>query len=942
MVDFKCDTGAQVNVLSINDLKKIVNDEIPKWSETKVILEAFGGTQIYPIGKTFLKIIRDNRVYITEFYIIKNNVKPILGLSTLRELGILQNISSIQSKDMIINKNCELFQGIGQFEEPLELRIQPGTIPVVKPPRRVPHALKSRLEEKLRTLESHQIIRKVPHPKSFVSNLVIIEKKDGSLRICLDPKELNKALVKNHYLIPTYEEIVSKLANKTVFSVLDLSDGFYNIKLTEKSSELCTFSTPFGNYKFLRLPFGISVAPEIFQRYSEKTFGDIPGVIIYCDDLLIAASSEEEHDVILNRVFERARLHNVKFNKNKFQFKLKEVKYFGHIFSEDGIKIDPNRTDSIVNMKSPTSKKELQIFLGMVNYLRKFIPNLANMMSPLRELLKKNVGWLWTGIHEKIFKEIKEFITKAPVLQNFNSALPVVIQCDASKDGLGGCLLQNGKPVSFISRNLTPAEQRFSQIEKELLSVVWATKKFHYFIYGIKCIVLNDHKPLETLLKKSIHEIPSPRLQRLKLKLLKYDLEYKYLKGKFMFISDLLSRSYLSDSDIDESYMYEVIHCVGLSQYLQCSQEQKIQLINETGKDEELLEVIKYTKEGWPENSKSVPDSLHYYYKLKADITVDEGLVFMSHRIIVPKSLRLLYMKILHEGHIGMTKMKQLARELYYWPKMDVHLENYVRECFICQTYQNNNIKEPLLPHKVPDLPFSKLGIDIMDFRRKSYLVIYDYYSKWLEIKLIHNKTASSVINVLIDLFSNFGVPTEIVSDHVPFDSKECKHFSQEWNFKFTFSSPKYPQSNGMAERAVQIAKKILFKCMDDNLDYRIALLQYRNTPVAGTIFSPAQLLMNRNLKVKLPVTYQYLKPRLNDNIKTEMQKSINRNIRNYNVKTRNKSEFTVGQNVWFKKDVNSRKWLPGTIVEKNNFRSYNVVDKDGVRYCRTSYHIRA
>lgn len=188
-------------------------------------------------------------------------------------------------------------------------------------------------------------------------------------------------------------------------------------------------------------------------------------------------------------------------------------------------------------------------------------------------------------------KYVRKLKNLLPKLLYFKTLI-VIIQCDASKDGLGGCLLQNGKPVSFISRNLTPAEQRFSQIEKELLSVVWATKKFHYYIYGTKCIVLNDHKPLETLLRKSIHEIPSPRLQKLKLKLLKYDLEYKYLKGKFMFISDLLSRSYLSNSEIDESYMYEVIHCIGLSQYLQCSEEQKIQLITETSKDEELLQVI--------------------------------------------------------------------------------------------------------------------------------------------------------------------------------------------------------------------------------------------------------------------------------------------------------------------------------------------------------------
>lgn len=975
-VKFKCDTGAQCNVLSLGDLKKIVDDENPYWSETKIKLEVFGGRQLNPLGKTVLNVYNKNKIFKTEFVILKENVKPILGLSSLIEMQMLNNIESScsneeinvssnknmsvctttnninniksiispddKNKNMLISNNIDLFQGVGQFEEALELHIQTGTVPVVKPPRRVPQALRSRLEDKLRTLEDHQIIKKVAHPKNFVSNLVIIEKKDKSLRICLDPKDLNKVLVREHYLIPTYEEIITKLTNKSVFSVLDLSDGFYNIKLTDSSSDLCTFSTPFGTYKFLRLPFGVSVAPEVFQRYSEKAFGDISGVIVYCDDLLIASKSEAEHDAILAQVFERARKCNVKFNKNKFQYKLKEVKYFGHVFSEEGIKIDPDRIKSIVSIKSPENKKMLQIFLGMVNYLRKFVPNLANIISPLRELLKKEVEWLWTEIHEKSFIDIKNVITKAPILQSFNSKLPIVIQCDASKDGLGGCLLQNGKPISFISRSLTSAEQNFSQIEKELLSVVWSTKKFHYYIYGQKCTILNDHKPLESLLKKSIHDIPSPRLQRLKLKLLKYDLEFKYLKGKQMFIADLLSRSYLPSTDIDESYINEVIHCIGLSQNLQCSEEQKQQLISETSKDEELLKIIEYNSNGWPEKIKNIPDYLHYYYKFKTDISVDEGIVFLNHRIIVPKNLRLEYIKKLHEGHIGMTKMKQLARELYYWPKIDCHLENFVRECFICQTYQNNNIKEPLLPHSIPKLPFSKLGVDILEFRRKNYFILYDYYSKWLDIKLLSSKSAGSIINSLIDSFSNFGVPSEIISDHVPFDSRECKLFALEWGFKFTYSSPHYPQSNGMAERAVQIAKKILFKCYDDNIDYRVALLQYRSSPVSGTHFSPAQLLMNRNLKTKLPVTMQYLKPKINTNIELEMSKTQNRNIKNYNLRSRNRSEFLIGQNVWFKKDVNGKKWQQGKIVSKNKFRSYNVSDTNGVIYCRTSYHIRA
>ncbi|KAL0894614.1 hypothetical protein ABMA27_013176 [Loxostege sticticalis] len=797
-----------------------------------------------------------------------------------------------------------------------------------------------RLADKLKSLEDCQIIEKVEHPKSFVSNLVIIEKSDGNLRICLDPQELNKVLIREYHLIPKLEEIVNKLSNKSIFSVLDLSDGFYNIKLTNKSADLCAFSTPFGCYKFLRLPFGLSVASEIFQKYSEKTFGDIPGVVIYCDDLLICAENEKDHDKILKCVLERAKESNVKFNKRKFQYKLPEVKYFGHIFSKEGMKIDPDRVKAILNIKSPTNKKELQIFLGMVNYLRNFVSKLADLTAPLNSLLKKDVSWLWTEVHEKAFNNIKKCISTAPVLQNFDSTLPITIQCDASKDGLGCCLMQNGKPVCYASRSLTSAEKNFSQIEKELLSVVWSTKKFHYFIYGKKCIILNDHKPLENLLKKPIHAIPSARLQRLKLKLLKYNLEFKYLKGRFMHIADLLSRSYLDENDDDQSYMFEVIHCIGLANYLQCTDEQKQELTSETSKDIELSQLIDFTQNGWP--SKNIPDTLKHFYKFRENITIDQQLLFMNDRLIVPKSLRLTILKKMHEGHLGMTKMKQLARTLYYWPNIDSHIEELVKRCFVCQTYQNNNIKEPLLSHEVPELPFSKLGIDILDFKRKSYLIIYDYTTKWLDIKLITSKSANSVINALIDIFICFGIPSEIVADHVPFDSVQCKQFAQEWGFKFTYSSPRYPQSNGMAERGVQIAKKLLTKCNEDKTDFRISLLQYRSSPISGTSFTPAQLMMSRNLKTKLPSSYKYLVPKLNCNVETEMNKTKNRNIRNYNKHVKEKSSFNLGQKVWFKKDPQMKRWTQGTILNNNNYRSYVIKDCDGCIYTRTSYHVRS
>lgn len=361
----------------------------------------------------------------------------------------------------------------------------------------------------------------------------------------------------------------------------------------------------------------------------------------------------------------------------------------------------------------------------------------------------------------------------------------------------------------------------------------------------------------------------------------------------------------------------------------------------ETNKDLELVKLIEFTKTGWPDKAKNIPDDLQYYNKFRSDISIDKNLVFLHDKLIIPKTMRMEILGKMHEGHLGISKMKSLARELYYWPKMGEHIEQLVRKCFVCQTHQNANVKEPLLSHEIPELPFSKLGVDILDFKNKSYMVIYDYFSKWLDIKLISNKSAKCTNNALLDVFCNHGSPNEIVSDHVPFDSKECKEFALGWGFKYTYSSPRYPQSNGMAERAVQIAKKLLKKCYDDKTDFRVALLHYRISPVCGTNFSPAQLAMNRNLKTKLPVCYTYLKPKLNENVKIEFSKSQNRNARYYNLNTKFKQEFYIGQNVMFLKDPNVNKWLHGNVEKKNGLRSYNIVDSNGVRYTRTSYHVR-
>jgi len=256
--------------------------------------------------------------------------------------------------------------------------------------------------------------------------------------------------------------------------LLDLKDDFYHCKLEEKSSKPCTFSSPFGSYSFKRLPFGISMAPELFQKRMSKYFGDIKNVQIYFDDVLICANSRDEHDQIIMKVLERARKLNIKFNAEKVQYDVRQVKFLGFVFNEQGVIPDPDRIKTIKELNVPTHKKQLQFFLGMINYLRAFIPNLSEIITLFRELLKKNILWNWSKQCETVFNNLKEILCEISVLKNCDGKHKLEIQCDASEKALGCCILQNKCPIYYASRCLCENEISFAQIEKEMLAILFA------------------------------------------------------------------------------------------------------------------------------------------------------------------------------------------------------------------------------------------------------------------------------------------------------------------------------------------------------------------------------------------------------------------------------------------------------------------------------------
>ncbi len=328
------------------------------------------------------------------------------------------------------------------------------------------------------------------------------KKEEGSVRICIDPVHLNKALLRPHHPLKTIEQVIADMPGAKVFSILDAKCGFWQIPLDEASSKLTTFMTPSGRYRFLRMPYGISTGSEVFQRTMEHLFDRQPCQIVV-DDILVWGCTLQQHNERLKQVLHKIRASNMNLNPDKCKFRVTSVSYVGHLVTADAIKLDPDKTTAVRQM--PKDKQALQRILGMTNYLSKFIPHYSDVTGPLHELLKQDAEWSWHELQDSAFQKLKDAVSSLPVLQYFDVTKPVVLSADASQHGLGTVCPQQGTPVAFASHALTPTESRYAQIEKEMLALVIATQKFHDFIYGRPATVETDHQPLITILKKPLH-----------------------------------------------------------------------------------------------------------------------------------------------------------------------------------------------------------------------------------------------------------------------------------------------------------------------------------------------------------------------------------------------------------------------------------------------------
>jgi len=481
-----------------------------------------------------------------DYYVVKAENKPVLlsgGIS--KSLGLISRVNSIE--DMF----PELKNTTGTLPGTYSLKIDPTVKPVVHGPRKLPQALTHKVKDKLKEMEADGHIKKVTEPTDWVSSMCTVMKSDKSVRVCLDPKDLNRAIKREHYPIPTIEDVLADMPpDADTFSVLDAKNGFLQIKLDYESSLLTTFNTPIGRFRWTRLPFGIKCAPEIYQRIMDEMLHDIKGARAIFDDIIIGGKGEE-HDRILRQVIERAAEWNLRLNFDKCKIRQKSVKYVGHVVTENGLQPDPEKVRAVKDLPTPKSKEELRRFLGIIQYLSKFIPNLSEVDGPLRDVMKKDCQFHWDKPQDKSFKKLKDLCTSSSVLAYYDVRKEVTIQCDASSYAVGGVLLQEGRPIAYTSSAMNETQKRYAQIEKEMLAIVHCCKKFHQYIFGKTVKVESDHKPLQAIFTKPLLAAPM-RLQTMLVRLPPYDLHVQYKPGTDIPIGDALSRANLPETERDE------------------------------------------------------------------------------------------------------------------------------------------------------------------------------------------------------------------------------------------------------------------------------------------------------------------------------------------------------------------------------------------------------
>ncbi|MCH80169.1 transposon Tf2-1 polyprotein, partial [Trifolium medium] len=646
----------------------------------------------------------------------------------------------------------------------------PNAPPVNVRPYRYPHHQKLEIESQISKLMANGWIR--PSNSPFSSPVLLLRKKDGTWRMCVDYRALNALTIKDRFPLPTIDELLDELGSARVFTKLDLTSGFHQIRLQSADASKTAFCTHDGHYEYRVMPFGLCNAPATFQATMNDVFRPLlrKTVIVFFDDILVYSESEEAHVQHLTQVFTLLQQH---------QFYLKSSK-----LTQSTVAPDPAKIVAITDWPPPRNIKGLRGFLGLSGFYRKFIKNYAGIAQPLTQLLRKD-SFIWNDSAQLAFDQLKSAMVTAPILSLPDFSTPFIVQTDASGFAMGAVLIQNKHPIAYFSKSFCPRMMNASTYIRELYAITSAVKKWRQYLLGAFFIIQTDHRSLKELLTQVIQ---TPEQQHYLAKLLGYHYEIQYKPGSTNTVADALSRSDTTNSF--NSYSLSVPHCSFLD-----SLKQELEI------DVEF---------------QSLQQQLQHDPGALVGFKYKDGLIFKDNKIWISPSSKFkeLLMREFHEtpiaGHAGVEKTMKRLSENFYWDKMKQDVQAFIKQCVVCQKTKYSTLKPAglLQPLPLPTQIWEDISLDFVTGLPPSQgftvlLVIVDRFTKGIHLGVLHSGfTAHKVAELFVTIFcKHHGMPKSIVSDRDPIF---ISHFWRDL-FKFSgtllrMSSSYHPQTDGQTE----------------------------------------------------------------------------------------------------------------------------------------------
>lgn len=852
-IKMQIDTGADISVISTKIWKKMGSPKLQRFSKK---LEVYDGHVLTTKGKLTSVIERKGKYKTGDIVVVESE----------KSFGLLGRNFLDNDAEVVINQ-CELIKSdilptIKGVKATMEL------IDNAKPQfcraRPVPLALEAKVDKELTRLESLGIITPITGGVENCSPVVWVRKANDEVRCCADFKvHVNEKIKTDSYPLPRIETIFSKLKNAKVFAKIDLRSAYWQIELDDKAKELSIINTSKGLYRMNRLTMGMKNSASIFQRVMESILSDIKGVLIYQDDVAIYAENKEALEKRLKAVKTRLAEKRITINESKSVEYCEILTFLGFKISARGIEPDDKLVSKIKDIKVPQTCKEIEQFLGLINYFGRLIPNFSNKVQPLNQL-RNAKDFQWTIECSQAFESLKDEISSYPVLQPYNLDKEVTLTTDSSKYALGASLTQEGHPVIYVSRCLTKAEQNYSNIEREALAVTWAVMRLKQFLMGRKFTIATDHQPLIKLFGK--YPIPtgtSARICKWALDLMSFDYEITYVPGKQILHADALSRMQYNNNN-EEIFVDSAIETTINAVYFEKKILELQEVQHELQFDKIGQNIIQRVISGKWQNctEAEIP-----FKKVSHLLTIDNNVLYQGTRLYIPPRLRQKAFNITHsERHSGIQSSIRRIQLSAWWPGMSQDVERMTKQCETC-----NKIR-PICARTCdtwPEAnPFDRIHMDWAHVKGAgNVLIIVDAATGWIEAFQTNDRDTNTVIKCLRTVFTRFGIPKLVVSDNaMEFTSKELNVWLHNQGAEKRESPPYYPRANGLAERSVQTVKCALkawteIKTHQDFPSFLQRILFHHRISAHSRGKSPSELMFNRQIRIPIVTTMQQGQP---------------------------------------------------------------------------------